>query len=186
MASGAAAAMRVSAHSAACTSSSSTPSTQTMPLRASHMQNGFVNFSGLRACGKGNVASLVLSSSTQISDRQATRLTPTVAAVSAIPQQKLRIKLRSYESPSIEAACAKIIAAASATETKAVGPIPLPTKRKIWCVLRSPHVDKDSREHFQMLTHRRIIDLENPSAQTIDALMQLDLPAGVDVEVKLK
>eukprot|EP00898_Chlorokybus_atmophyticus_P004574 jgi/Chlat1/5117/Chrsp33S05125 len=112
---------------------------------------------------------------------------PAVAqAVSSIPQQKIRIKLRSYESGNIEQACSKIMEAASATEARTIGPIPLPTKRKMWCVLRSPHVDKDSREHFEMRRHRRIIDLENPTAQTIDALMALDLPAGVDVEVKLK
>ena len=68
---------------------------------------------------------------------------------------------------------------------KGIGPIPLPTKRKIYCVLRSPHVDKDSREHFETRTHRRIIDIYSPSAKTIDALMKLDLPSGVDIEVKL-
>ena len=68
---------------------------------------------------------------------------------------------------------------------KGIGPIPLPTKRKIYCVLRSPHVDKDSREHFETRTHRRLIDIYSPSAKTIDALMKLDLPSGVDIEVKL-
>ncbi|KAH7284115.1 hypothetical protein KP509_34G039900 [Ceratopteris richardii] len=66
-----------------------------------------------------------------------------------------------------------------------MGPVPLPTKRRLYCVLRSPHVNKDSREHFERRTHQRLIDLENPNAGTIDALMQLDIPAGVDVEVKL-
>lgn len=65
------------------------------------------------------------------------------------------------------------------------GPVRLPTRRKIFCVLRSPHVNKDSREHFEIRTHQRLIDLHNPSAQTIDSLMSLDLPAGVDIEVKL-
>ena len=73
----------------------------------------------------------------------------------------------------------------SGTAAKAVGPIPLPTKRKIYCVLRSPHVDKDSREHFETRTHRRVVDIYQPSSKTIDALMKLDLPAGVDIEVKL-
>ena len=67
----------------------------------------------------------------------------------------------------------------------AIDAVPLPTKRKIYCVLRSPHVDKDSREHFETRTHRRIIDIYSPSANTIDALMTLDLPSGVDIEVKL-
>jgi small subunit ribosomal protein S10 len=71
------------------------------------------------------------------------------------------------------------------TQAHAVGPIPLPTKRRIYCVLRSPHIDKDSREHFQIRTHRRIIDIYQPQSKTIDALMKLDLPAGVDIEVKL-
>ena len=74
---------------------------------------------------------------------------------------------------------------ADTTSASAIGPIPLPTKRKIYCVLRSPHVDKDSREHFETRTHRRIIDIYSPSAKTIDALMKLDLPSGVDIEVKL-
>jgi small subunit ribosomal protein S10 len=74
---------------------------------------------------------------------------------------------------------------AAADAPPAIGPIPLPTKRKIYCVLRSPHVDKDSREHFETRTHRRIIDIYSPSAKTIDALMKLDLPSGVDIEVKL-
>ena len=78
-----------------------------------------------------------------------------------------------------------ILDAARSTETKIMGPVPLPTKRRVYCVLRSPHVNKDSREHFEIRTHQRLIDLENPNAGTIDALMQLDIPAGVDVEVKL-
>ena len=65
------------------------------------------------------------------------------------------------------------------------GPVPLPTRRRLYCVLRSPHVNKNSMEHFQLLTHQRLIDVKMPSAQTIDALMQLDLPAGVDIEVKI-
>ena len=83
--------------------------------------------------------------------------------------------------------CAQIIKhqTADTTAASAIGPIPLPTKRKIYCVLRSPHVDKDSREHFETRTHRRIIDIYSPSAKTIDALMKLDLPSGVDIEVKL-
>ena len=83
--------------------------------------------------------------------------------------------------------CAQIIKhqTADTTAASAIGPIPLPTKRKIYCVLRSPHVDKDSREHFETRTHRRLIDIYSPSAKTIDALMKLDLPSGVDIEVKL-
>lgn len=100
-------------------------------------------------------------------------------------QQKIRIKLRSYWVNLIEQACQQILEAARNSDAKTMGPVPLPTKKRVYCVLRSPHVNKDSREHFEIRTHRRLIDLENPNAQTIDALMQLDLPAGVDVEVKL-
>ncbi|KAH9573564.1 hypothetical protein CY35_01G007500 [Sphagnum magellanicum] len=103
----------------------------------------------------------------------------------AAPKQKIRIKLRSYWVPLIEQACQQILEAARNSNSQTMGPVPLPTKKRVYCVLRSPHVNKDSREHFEIRTHRRLIDLENPNAQTIDALMQLDLPAGVDVEVKL-
>ena len=98
---------------------------------------------------------------------------------------KIRIRLKSFEVNHMKAACDKIIEAATATEASISGPVPLPTKRRIYCVLRSPHVNKDSREHFETRTHRRIIDIYSPSAKTIDALMKLDLPSGVDIEVKL-
>lgn len=81
--------------------------------------------------------------------------------------------------------CDKIVETANRTNAMTIGPIPLPTRRKIYCVLRSPHVDKDSREHFETRTHRRIVDIYRPQPKTIDALMKLDLPAGVDIEVKL-
>ena len=101
------------------------------------------------------------------------------------PKQKIRIKLRSYWVPLIEDSCKKIIDAAKTTNAKTMGPVPLPTKRRIYCVLNSPHVHKDSRFHFEIRTHQRLIDIMYPTAQTIDSLMQLQLPAGVDVEVKL-
>jgi small subunit ribosomal protein S10 len=71
------------------------------------------------------------------------------------------------------------------TNSLTVGPIPMPTKRKLYCVLRSPHVDKDSREHFEIRIHKRIIDIYEPSSQTIDSLMKLDLPSGVDISIVL-
>ena len=108
-----------------------------------------------------------------------------VAHKQAAGPQKIRIKLRGYSVAPLQESCEKIVAAAVETSATAVGPIYLPTRRKIFCVLRSPHVNKDSREHFEIRTHQRLIDLCNPSAQTIDSLMQLDLPAGVDIEVKL-
>ncbi|MEN9205218.1 MAG: 30S ribosomal protein S10 [Thermostichales cyanobacterium DRC_bins_46] len=100
-------------------------------------------------------------------------------------QQKIRIRLKGFDHRLLDTSCEKIVETANRTNAVAVGPIPLPTHRRIYCVLRSPHVDKDSREHFETRTHRRIIDIYQPSSKTIDALMKLDLPAGVDIEVKL-
>jgi len=100
-------------------------------------------------------------------------------------KQKIRIKLKSYDSSLIINSCNQIINTVSATEAKIVGPVALPTKRKIYCVLRSPHVDKDSREHFEIRTHSRMIDIYTLSSQTIDSLMKLNIPSGVDIEVKL-
>ncbi|KAG5416137.1 hypothetical protein IGI04_003704 [Brassica rapa subsp. trilocularis] len=101
------------------------------------------------------------------------------------PKQKIRIKLRSYWVPLIEDSCKQILDSARNTNAKTMGPVPLPTKKRIYCVLKSPHVHKDARFHFEIRTHQRMIDILYPTAQTIDSLMQLDLPAGVDVEVKL-
>ncbi|KAL3508387.1 hypothetical protein ACH5RR_027788 [Cinchona calisaya] len=103
----------------------------------------------------------------------------------AAPKQKIRIKLRSYWVPLIEDSCKQIMDAAKNTNAKTMGPVPLPTKKRVFCVLKSPHVNKDARFHFEIRTHQRLIDILYPTAQTIDSLMQLDLPAGVDVEVKL-
>ncbi|XP_020580172.1 cyanelle 30S ribosomal protein S10 isoform X3 [Phalaenopsis equestris] len=103
----------------------------------------------------------------------------------AAPKHKIRIKLRSYWVPLIEDSCKQILEAARSTNAKTMGPVPLPTKKRVYCVLKSPHVHKDARFHFEIRTHHRLIDILYPTAQTIDSLMQLDLPAGVDVEVKL-
>ena len=105
--------------------------------------------------------------------------------MATVTQQKIRIRLKAFDRRLLDTSCDKIIETANRTGATAVGPIPLPTRRRIYCVLRSPHVDKDSREHFETRTHRRIIDIKDPSDKTIDALMKLDLPAGVDIEVKL-
>jgi small subunit ribosomal protein S10 len=105
--------------------------------------------------------------------------------MATLPQQKIRIRLKAFDHRLLDTSCEKIVETAKRTSASAVGPIPLPTRRRIYCLLRSPHVDKDSREHFETRTHRRIIDIYQPSPKTIDALMKLDLPAGVDIEVKL-
>nr|YP_009295920.1 ribosomal protein S10 [Schimmelmannia schousboei]AOM64855.1 ribosomal protein S10 [Schimmelmannia schousboei] len=98
---------------------------------------------------------------------------------------KIRIKLKAYDHYLLNLSCNTIINTADRTNAEIVGPVPLPTKRRIYCVLRSPHVDKDSREHFEIRAHRKIIDIYEPSSQTIDSLMKLNIPAGVDIEVKL-
>ena len=108
---------------------------------------------------------------------------PTVMST-AIAQQKIRIRLKAFDRRMLDLSCEKIIETADHTAATAIGPIPLPTKRKIYCVLRSPHVDKDSREHFEMRIHKRLIDILQPTPKTVDSLMRLDLPAGVEVEIK--
>ena len=100
-------------------------------------------------------------------------------------KQKIRIKLKSYDSSLIVNSCYQIINTVSKTDAKIVGPIAFPTKRKIYCVLRSPHVDKDSREHFESRIFSRMIDIYTQSSQTIDTLMKLNISSGVDIEVKL-
>ena len=100
-------------------------------------------------------------------------------------KQKIRIRLKSYEVSLLNESCEKIIDTASRTESLTMGPIPLPTQRKIYCVLRSPHVNKDSREHFEIRVHKRIIDVYDPTSKTIDSLMKLDLPSGIDIDVRL-
>ena len=105
--------------------------------------------------------------------------------MATLAQQKIRIRLKAFDRRLLDTSCEKIVDTANRTDAIAVGPIPLPTKKRIYCVLRSPHVDKDSREHFETRTHRRIIDIYQRSCISIDALMKLDLPAGVEIEVKL-
>ena len=85
----------------------------------------------------------------------------------------------------MQAACDKIIEAATATEARIKGPIPLPTKRRIYCVLRSPHVNKKSREQFELSAYKRLLDIYSNSSATVDALMRLELPSGVEVEIKV-
>jgi small subunit ribosomal protein S10 len=99
--------------------------------------------------------------------------------------QKMRIKLRAYEHTLIDEACKRIIETAGKNGAKVSGPIPLPTDREVVTVIRSPHKYKDSREQFESKTHKRLIDIYNPSTKAIDALMKLELPAGVEINIKL-
>jgi len=100
-------------------------------------------------------------------------------------QQRIRIKLKAYDHNLIDKSTDKIVRTARSTGALISGPIPLPTKRSLYTVLRSPHVDKKSREQFEMKVHKRLVDIFNSSTKTVDALMKLELPAGVDVEIKV-
>lgn len=102
-----------------------------------------------------------------------------------IPTEKIRIRLKGYDHKLLDLSTKEIVDTARRTGARIVGPIPLPTSVNKYTVLRSPHVDKKSREQFEMRTHRRLLDILEPTQQTIDSLMKLELSAGVDVEIKL-
>ena len=99
--------------------------------------------------------------------------------------QKIRIRLKAYDYKLLDRSVEEIVETAKRTGAAVAGPIPLPTEINKYCVLRSPHVDKKSREQFEIRTHKRLLDILEPTQQTVDALMKLDLAAGVDVEIKL-
>ena len=99
--------------------------------------------------------------------------------------KKIRIRLEAYEHQILDVSVEKIIAAAKATGAGIVGPIPLPTEKQVYTILRAVHKYKDAREQFEIRTHKRLIDIVNPNKQTIDTLTHLDLPSGVDIEIKL-
>ena len=99
--------------------------------------------------------------------------------------QKIRIKLKSYEHTLIDQSAERIVETAKRTGARVSGPIPLPTEKEIVTILRSPHKHKDSREQFERRTHKRLIDILNPNQKTVESLMSLDLPAGVEIEIKL-
>ena len=100
-------------------------------------------------------------------------------------QERIRIRLKAYDHKTLRRGVAKIVDTAKGTGAMVSGPIPLPTEKNIFTILRSPHVNKDSREQFELRTHKRLIDILEASNKTVDALMRLDLPAGVDIEIKL-
>lgn len=102
-----------------------------------------------------------------------------------IMNQKIRIKLKSFDHNLVDKSSEKIVKAVKATGAIVSGPIPLPTDKEIYTVLRSPHVNKKSREQFQLCTYKRLVDIYSTSAKTVDALMKLELPSGVDVEIKV-
>ena len=100
-------------------------------------------------------------------------------------KQKIRIRLKGYDYELVDQSTKLIVDTALNTGAKISGPIPLPTERNMYCVIKSPHVNKDSREQFEMRTHKRLIDILEPTQNTVDSLMRLDLPAGVGIEIKL-
>ena len=100
--------------------------------------------------------------------------------------QKIRIRLKAYDHEIIDQSTKKIVETVVRTQAKVRGPVPLPTEIRRFCVIRSPHVDKDSREHFEMRIHKRLLDILDPSPKTVDSLQRLDLPAGVDIEIKIQ
>ena len=108
-----------------------------------------------------------------------------MATSNKVGSEKMRIRLKAYDHVLLEKSAEQIVETAKRTGSKVSGPIPLPTEREIVTILRSPHKHKDSREQFEMRTHKRVIDILYPTQKTVDSLMKIDLPAGVDIEIKL-
>ena len=106
-------------------------------------------------------------------------------SMASVSKQKIRIRLKAFDHQILDNSAERIVETARRTGAMVSGPVPLPTERNVFTVLRSPHVHKDSREQFEMRTHKRLIDILEPTPKTVDALMRLDLPAGVDIEIKL-
>ncbi|HVB97032.1 MAG TPA: 30S ribosomal protein S10 [Chloroflexota bacterium] len=102
-----------------------------------------------------------------------------------MPKQRIRIRLKAYDHRILDQSAAQIVDTAERMGARVAGPVPLPTQIEKFCVIRSPHVDKDSREQFEIRTHKRLIDIVEPTPKTVNALMGLTLPAGVDIEIKL-
>lgn len=100
-------------------------------------------------------------------------------------QQKIRIRLKAYDHKLLDVSATQIVDTAKRTGASVSGPIPLPTEKSVYTILRSPHVNKDSREQFEMRTHKRLIDILDPTPKTVDSLMHLDLPAGIEIDIKL-
>ncbi len=106
--------------------------------------------------------------------------------MAGLPQNKIRIRLKAYDHEAIDRAASEIVETAERTGASVVGPVPLPTEKNVYCVIRGPFKDKDSREHFEIRTHKRLIDIHQPSPKTVDSLQRLDhLPAGVNIEIRL-
>jgi small subunit ribosomal protein S10 len=119
-------------------------------------------------------------------DRSMARAKTQKADTGAGPRApRIRIRLKSYDHRLLDKSADQIVDTAKRTGASVLGPVPLPTRKRVYCVLRSPHVDKKSREHFEIRIHKRLIDINDPMPTTVEALERLDLPTGVDIEVKL-
>ncbi len=123
--------------------------------------------------------------STTAKKQPSVKAQPKKQASGAGSQQRIRIRLKSFDHGIIDQSAVKIVDTAQRSGAKVLGPVPLPTQRKIWCVLKSPHIDKRGGEHYEVRVHKRLIDILDPPSSTVDALMKLDLPAGVNIEIKL-
>jgi small subunit ribosomal protein S10 len=104
--------------------------------------------------------------------------------MTTVTRQKIRIVLKAFDHRILDQSAAQIVEAAERTGAVVVGPVPLPTRTRRICVIRSPHIDKDSREHFEMLTHKRLVDILDPTPRTLEALSRVNVPAGVDITIK--
>src|SRR4051794_8863841 len=136
---------------------------------------------GGRTERRGGGAASVVRRTTSDQAQSSTR----VRTSESMAGQKIRIRLKAYDHEVIDSSARKIVDTVTRTGAKVAGPVPLPTEKNVFCVIRSPHKYKDSREHFEMRTHKRLIDIIDPTPKTVDSLMRLDLPAGVDIEIKL-
>ena len=103
-----------------------------------------------------------------------------------VTRQKVRIILKAFDHKMLDLSTGQIVETAERTGARVAGPVPLPTHIRRFCVIRGPHVDKDSREHFEMRIHKRLLDILDPSPKTVDSLQRLDLPAGIDIEIKIQ
>jgi len=110
---------------------------------------------------------------------------PKYKAAPSKVQQKIKIRLKSFDHRSLDQSVQKIVLTAEKSGASVIGPIPLPVQKKVWCVLKSPHVNKRGGEHYQILIHKRLIEIVDPPSSAVDALMAINLPAGVNIEIRL-
>ena len=127
----------------------------------------------------------VAKTTAKTATKPAKKVAEKTVTTTGVKSDKIRIRLKAYDHVVLEQSAEKIVDTAKKTGAKVSGPIPLPTEKEIVTILRSPHKDKDSREQFELRTHKRVIDILYPTQKTVDSLMKIELPAGVDIEIKL-